>query len=134
MVSRGKLWHPAQLPGFVALIAGKIVGLVTYNISENQCEVVTLNSEVQGAGIGTALLRAACEAAIASGCRRMWLITTNDNLPALRFYQKRGMRLVGLYPNALDISRKLKPEIPPTGWEGIPIRDEIEFELILFPS
>jgi RimJ/RimL family protein N-acetyltransferase len=108
-----------------------MVGLVTYRIEGSQCEVVTLNSEEEGTGIGTALLEAVCREAAAAGCTRVWLITTNDNLPALRFYQKRGMRLFALHPNAVEASRKLKPEIPLAGWEGIPIRDEIELELRL---
>jgi ribosomal protein S18 acetylase RimI-like enzyme len=55
----------------------------------------------------------------------------NDNLHALRFYQKRGFVLVALHRNALEASRKLKPEIPLVGIDGIPIRDEIELELVL---
>lgn len=62
---------------------------------------------------------------------RLWLITTNDNMEALRFYQKRGFILSALYPNALEESRKLKPEIPEVGLEGIPLRDEIELEFKL---
>jgi RimJ/RimL family protein N-acetyltransferase len=66
-----------------------------------------------------------------AACQRIWLITTNDNMPALRFYQKRGFRLVAVHQNALDYSRTLKPEIPLIGLEGIPLRDEIELEIIL---
>jgi DNA-3-methyladenine glycosylase I len=89
---------------------------------------VTLNSLREGIGIGTALLDAVREAARKSGCRRTWLITTNDNLHALRFYQKRGWRLTALHRNALDESRRLKPVIPEIGIDGIPLRDEIELE------
>ena len=62
----------------------------------------------------------------------MWLITTNDNLNALRFWQKRGFHLIKIYPSAIDkVSRKIKPQIPKMGADGIPIRDEIELEMKL---
>ena len=65
------------------------------------------------------------------GCSRITLITTNDNLPALRFYQKRGFDMVRLYRNAVEHSRKIKPEIPLTGMDGIPLKHEIELEMTL---
>ncbi|MCX7683479.1 MAG: GNAT family N-acetyltransferase [Anaerolineae bacterium] len=79
------------------------------------------------------MLQAVRQAAIEAGCRRVWLVTTNDNLNALRCYQKRGCVLVAVHQNAVEEARKLKPTIPQTGYEGIPIRDEIELELT-FPS
>jgi hypothetical protein len=77
------------------------------------------------------LIDAVKDRAKAEGCRRLWLITTNDNLNALGFYQRRGFRLIGLYPNALEASRKLKPQISMKAANGIPIRDELELELEL---
>ena len=71
------------------------------------------------------------EKAKISGCKRVWLITTNDNTNAIRFYQKRGFEWVGFYRNSMDDSRKLKPEIPQLGEDNIPIKHEIEFELRL---
>ncbi len=62
---------------------------------------------------------------------RLVVVTTNDNLNALRFYQKRGFILVQLRPNALARSRQLKPQIPLVGMDGIPLRDEIELEMDL---
>jgi RimJ/RimL family protein N-acetyltransferase len=78
-----------------------------------------------------ALIEAVKNTARAAKCKRLWLITTNDNLNALRFYQKRGFVLVAVHRNALEISRQLKPEIPLFGADGIPLRDEIELEMIL---
>ena len=108
-----------------------MAGLVTFHIAGDACEIVTLDSLHPGQGIGTALIEAVKAAAGAAGCRRLWLITTNDNLHALGFYQKRGFRLVAVHPGAVDDSRKLKPEIPLIGNDGIPIRDEIELEIVL---
>jgi ribosomal protein S18 acetylase RimI-like enzyme len=127
----GTIFEPAQLPGFVALEDGEPAGLVTYSVDADACEIVTIDSLREGRGIGSALLEAVTEAARAAGCRRLWLITTNDNLPALRFYQKRGFVLAALYRDAVAEARRLKPEIPPRGLDGIPIRDELELELAL---
>lgn len=110
---------------------GKAVGLVTYRIDGYECEIVTLDSLVEGMGIGSALVGAVKAAAVSAKCNRIWLITTNDNLTALRFYQKRGFVLAAVYPNALEQSRKLKPEIPFVGRHGIQLRDEIELEMRL---
>lgn len=74
------------------------------------------------------LLDALLEAARRGGCRRLWLITTNDNLNALRFYQRRGWRLVAVHAGAVDEARKVKPQISVIGEDGIPIHDEIELE------
>jgi ribosomal protein S18 acetylase RimI-like enzyme len=128
VVSRGRLHRADALPGFVAERGGEAIGLATYHVEGDQCELVTLDSAVEGAGAGTALLDAVTEAARMSGCARLWLVTTNDNTHALRFYQKRGLTLAALHRNALAASRRLKPEIPTAGLDGIPLRDEIELE------
>jgi DNA-3-methyladenine glycosylase I len=117
------------LPGFVASGADdRPVGLVTYQVVGNACEVVTLNSVDENRGVGTALLEAVREVAAQARCERIWLITTNDNLRALGFYQKRGYRLVAVHRDALEQSRRLKPSIPQISTNGIPLRDEIELE------
>jgi len=131
VVAHGALYHPGDLPGFVAEMAGEVAGLVTFHIAGDACEIVTLDSLSEGKGVGTTLIEAVKAAAIAAGCRRLWLITTNDNLHALGFYQKRGFRLVTVHPGAVDAARRLKPEIPLIGNEGIPIQDEIELEIVL---
>ncbi|MCI0394418.1 MAG: GNAT family N-acetyltransferase [Chloroflexi bacterium] len=131
IVTRGRVYDATALPGFVALDQGRPVGLLTYRLEGDECEIISLNSLAEGQGIGTALLAAAQEAARAAGCWRLWLITTNDNLAALRFYQRRGFTLAALYPNSLEESRRLKPQIPLIGLDGIPLRDEIELEMRL---
>jgi ribosomal protein S18 acetylase RimI-like enzyme len=131
MVSRGRTYVPSSLLGFVATQDGQVAGLLTYRIDGTQCEVMSLNSLREGAGIGSALVDAVTSAARRAGCTRLWLITTNDNIHALRFYQRRGFALVALYPNAIAESRKLKPQISLIGLDGIPIRDELEMALDL---
>lgn len=119
------------LPGFIAVLDGKRVGLLTYRIDGKACEIVTLNSLMEGRGIGSALINAVRKFATDLGCARLWLITTNDNLEAIGFYQRRGFVLAALHCDAVKESRKIKPEIPALGNHNIPIRDEIEMELLL---
>ena len=127
VVARGVLRDPLTLPGFVARIDGAPVGLVTYQVEEDECELVTIN----GPGVGAALLYAAVGQARLLGCRRIWLVTTNDNVRALRFYQRHGWDLVALHRDAVTHGRRLKPSIPELGMDGIPIRHELELELRL---
>lgn len=131
IVSRGQVYLAHLLSGFIAEKDGEPVGLITYSLENDACEIVTLDSILCGKGVGTALIEAVKKVMTEHGCKRIWLITTNDNLNALRFYQKRGFVLAALHPNALSESRKLKPEIPLYGLDGIPLRDEIELHLLL---
>ena len=94
-------------------------------------EILSLDSLQEHKGIGTSLLNAAIEEARNRGLERIMLITTNDNLPALRFYQKRGFDLVRIHRNMVEQARKIKPEIPLIGMDGIPLKHEIELEMIL---
>ena len=131
VVSRGRLYRADALPGFLAGQWGQRVGLITYHMENGQCEIVSLDSLVAKQGIGTALIEAVRRVAVEAGGSRLWLITTNDNVEALRFYQKRGFRLVQVHRNAIEQSRQLKPDIPLVADNGIPIRDELELELLL---
>jgi len=131
VTGRGGVWRPAGLPGFAAFRGGDCVGLVTYEIDGDACEVVTIDALEEGHGIGTALLNAVVEAAREAGCARVQLLTTNNNLRALAFYQKRGFRLVALVPGAIDEQRSMKPSIPLVDSAGLPIRDELHLELEL---
>ena len=134
VAGRGGLWRPAELPGFGAFDGNDCVGLVTYELDGPACEIVTIDALREGAGIGTALLAAVVGAARAGGCERVRLLTTNNNVRALAFYQKRGFRLVALRANAIEEERKLKPSIPEIDASGLPIRDELDLELSLEPS
>jgi len=130
VVTRGRKVYAAELPAFIAVgDSGEKLGLQTYEIISDQCEVVTLDAFTRFSGVGTALMQCAIDAARAAGCRRVWLMTTNDNLDAIRFYQKRGFTIAAVHVNAIAHSRTLKPSIPLIGYYGIPIRDEVEFEM-----
>lgn len=131
VVTRGRVHIPEKLPGLVAEIDGESVGLVTYDIYGRECELITMNALKSGIGIGTALLGKLADIARERGCRGIWLITTNDNLDAMRFYQRKGFYFVAVHRDAVKFARKMKPEIPEIGNHGIPIRDEIELVMPL---
>jgi ribosomal protein S18 acetylase RimI-like enzyme len=134
-VRLGEVVDPTGLPGLVAERDGERLGLLTYLVDGDQLEVLTLHCRVENAGAGTALLAAATELAAGRGCRRLWLVTTNDNLHALGFYQRRGLRLCALHAGALDRDRALKPELPEINPDNrIPLRDLLELELDLAPE
>jgi GNAT superfamily N-acetyltransferase len=132
MVISSGIYDCSKLDGFAVMNKKEeIIGLITYIIRENECEIISLDSVEEGKGIGSSLILEVEKAAERRGCNCVKLITTNDNLPALKFYQKRGYHLSNLYKNAVEKARKLKPGIPMVSDEGIPIRDEIELDKIL---
>ncbi len=154
IVSRGKSVYGHLLPGFMAErpaeasedgdnegaeheneaakneneAAAENIGLVTVHIGDKECEITTLNSLTESEGVGSALVEAVENWAREAGIERLWLVTTNDNLAALKFWQRRGYELVTVHRNAIAEARRIKPQIPITGLNGITIRDEIELE------
>jgi ribosomal protein S18 acetylase RimI-like enzyme len=131
VVSRGVAHDASRLPALVAVRDEQIVGLATFRFEDEACELVTLDALDERQGVGSALLAAVRDQAANRGCRRLWLITTNDNLDAIRFYQRRDMRLIAVHRGAIEEARRIKPSIPLIGEHGIPIQDELEFELVL---
>lgn len=125
----GELVDARAYPALVAERDGRLLGVLTYGPSSDACEILTLHAVEQWRGAGSALIRAVESIARQHGCRRLWLITTNDNIDALRFYQRRGFELCALHRGAVDHSRAhLKPEIPTFGDHEIALRDELELE------
>ncbi len=131
VVGLGHVYELIELPGLVALEAGEIVGALTWNIQNGACEFVSVNAFVVGKGVARLLMGRALDEARTLGCRRVWLITTNDNAQALTVYQKFGFRLSKLHIDAVAEDRRLKPEIPLVADNGIPIRDYLELEILL---
>ena len=131
MVVHGESIDLSKAAGYYAMKGDEITGLITYRIIDDEMEILSLDSLRENEGIGTALLNNAAYKAVETGCTKITLITTNDNLSALRFYQKRGFDIVKLHRNALEHSRKIKPEIPLIGENGIPLKHEIELEMRL---
>jgi len=131
VVTRGRVLNVMRLPGYLAMDMKTRVGLVTYAITGKTCEIVTLNSLRPCRGIGSRLVKEVKNVALASHCTRVRVMTTNDNMRALGFYQKHGFTLVAVHRNAIEKARRLKKEIPLIGQDGIPVRDELELEMHL---
>jgi len=132
IVSKGHIRDTSVLPGFAAVDdSNSLCGLVTYHIENDECEITTLNSLKENQGIGSVLLKTVINIAKENHCRRVWLITTNDNTHAIRFYQRFGFSLKEVHINSMENARKLKPSIPLVGMDGIPLSHEFEFEIIL---
>lgn len=127
----GEIIDPLSLEGMVAERDGAPVGLASViETSDKGLEILLLQADPSGIGAGTALMETARQVAAASGHHRLWLVTTNDNLPAIHFYLRRGMRVATVHAGAVDADRALKPEIPAVNpVNGLPIRDLIELEL-----
>ena len=133
VMSRGKVFHPHEEEGVLERRDGQIVGLLTYHMNDDGMEILTLNSVLEGEGIGSSLMLDAIEEARRRNCGRIWLTTTNDNLRVVGFYQRLGFRMIAINLGVVDEARKIKPQIPSVGWRGIPIHDEIVLELIIKP-
>ena len=131
MMVRGEQVDMSRLPGIFVEEQSQITALLTYRIQEERCEIISLDSVIGGRGVGTALIEAAAAIAQKAGCRTLTVITTNDNLNALRFYQKRGFVLAALYPGSVERARRQKPQIPEVGEFGIPLNTEIELERMI---
>lgn len=131
IISRDQMHNVSTLPGYVAEQDKILIGVILYTIENRQCEIVALYSAIKKRGVGTRLIDLVKKAAAVNHCKKVWLLTTNDNIQALGFYQKRGFVLTALRPNAIKQQRRIKPTIPLIGSNGIPIRDEIEMSLDL---
>jgi ribosomal protein S18 acetylase RimI-like enzyme len=131
VVSRGVLHDTRTLPGLIAESDGVPIGVLHYRVVGEQFEVVVLAAVRRCEGVGGRLLRAAELLARSQGCKRCWLVTTNDNAGAIEFYRAMDWRQVAVHRGAVRESRRLKPEIPEFAADGTAIEDEIEFELLL---
>jgi len=133
IVSCGQVHYPHLCEGIVERRDGEIVGLLTLRVEGDEMELLTLNAVRTGQRIGSSIMLAAIDDARQRGIRRIWLATTNDNLRAIGFYQRLGFRIVRVNVGGVDEARKIKPQIPEVGQDGIPMHDEIILELRLEP-
>lgn len=122
---RGELIDVLIGEGAVAECDGEAVGVALWRGDGTSTELTYLWAFETGDGIGTRLIEAMFERVATP----IWVVTTNDNVDALRFYQRLGFRLRDLRAGAVDDARRdLKPAIP-VERDGIAIRDELELVL-----
>ena len=131
VVSRGRLHDALACPAFVARDPNERIGFATYRVEGDQCEILTMNSLRPRRGIGRRLVEAVTAVAEEHGCRRIWLVTTNDNSGGQKFWERVGFALAQVHEGAMIEARRIKPEIPLRGEGGVPITDEWEYERFL---
>lgn len=130
MVIRGKVVDMTSVDGIVCYDDKEIVGLITYDLN-CYCEILSLDSLIENKGIGTELIEWVINIVCNNNINKIKVITTNDNIDAIKFYQKRGFDMIKIYHNAIEESRKLKPTNPLLGNYDIPIKHEIEFQKLI---
>lgn len=132
MVVCGEKIDMTRSDGLAVFSHGEITALLTYRIKpDHTCEIISLNSLIENRGTATKLLQKVFDIARTYSCKTVTVMTTNDNLKTIGFYQKRGFDMTRLHYNSVEKSRKIKPEIPLIGDYGIPLRHELEFEYVL---
>lgn len=116
-----------SLEGLVAESGGRPIGLATVRETpDGGMELVTLHTEPPGRGAGTALLETAWQVAAASGHRRLWLLTANDNLDAIHFYLRRGMRVAAVHEGAVELQLLTDPSADTLGGVAFPRIEDLD--------
>ena len=128
---RGRLIYPSDVEAFGAYLGGHLQGIVTWKIESGMLYMLTVNNVTDVRGVSTALLETMMALGREKGFPFLRALITNDNWPAFRFFQKRGFRIVTIHTGVIDMMRQMKPSIPHTGLDGIPLRDELELEIVL---
>ncbi|QEL25654.1 GNAT family N-acetyltransferase [Bosea sp. F3-2] len=111
--------------------SGATAALASWTVKDDTAYLCALHSLRPGEGVAIQMLDAVIATAKAAGAKRLKAMLTNDNMPGLTFYQRRGFRLSGLYLEAIDAYRSVVPTIIKTGYRDIPIHDALELEIAL---
>lgn len=127
VVTKGKVYNLSRIDGYVALIDDDIKGVLTYDIDGKTCNIISLNSLDKNIGIGTALIEKMETMAKKFNCKKISIVATNDNTNAMRFFQKRGYCMYCVHKNTVERTRRIKPNLPKTGFDNIPVYCELEF-------
>lgn len=122
----GEFLDAMELDSIVVIDNGERVGLATLLHTDGETEIVTIKSFDKYRGIGSEMLHWIEADAFSRGSETLKVFTTNDNLDAIRFYQRRGFRLERIWKDSITEARKIKTMIPLEGSFGIPLCDEIE--------
>jgi len=117
-----------SLPGFIVIKNSQILGIALYDIAQKSYEIVAMTSFISNTGIGSMLLQKSIETAHHKECEKIWLVTTNDDLESLSFFQKRKFELVKIHRHSITRLREESEEetIPIIGNHGIPLKHELE--------
>ena len=126
IVAFGEVMDIDAMPALVAVMYTDPSGALAYRLLGDALHIVALATDPmwQRSGVGGYLVAEAELLARRLALSRLVVSTTNDNLPALYFYQRRGYRLTDLVPNNVIAHTHEEQE----GFAGIPVRDEIRLE------
>ena len=122
-------FNVAEQPGYVAKTGNKFVGFISLSENPDSLIIVALGvrPEYQGSGIGYSLVKKAESEARKKRKKKLLVSTSNDDLPALGFYQSLGFRIFEVIP---DVIAK-KHGMALSGIDGLLIRDELRLQKIL---
>jgi len=125
----GRAYDVLKLPAFVAQAGEEVAGFLSHSVEDDRMNLVMLNvvPEHQGRGLAKALLGAAVAESQKLGLTSLEVATSNDDLPALDFYQRAGFVITEVVPGLLVEHHGGVEE----GFAGIPVRDEIRLELLV---
>lgn len=118
-----------KLPAYIAKVKSQTVGFVAFAEKEDSTIIVALGvlPQYQNAGIGKGLIEAVEDEAKRLHKKKLLVSTSNDDLPALAFYQRLGFQIYDVKPNV--IAEKHGAILKGIG--GIPIRDELRLQKAL---
>ena len=114
------------MPALVAVLYADPSGALAYRLLGDALHIVALATDPmwQRSGVGGYLVAEAELMARRLKLSRLVVSTTNDNLPALYFYQRHGYRLTGVVPDSV-VAHTHQTQ---AGFGGIPVKDEIRLE------
>jgi N-acetylglutamate synthase-like GNAT family acetyltransferase len=132
IVAFGSVMSLEEGPALVAEMNGELAGALGYRLREDALQIVALATEAewQRSGVGGHLVLQAEALARRLGLGKTVFCATNDNLPALYFYQRCGYVISEVVVGSLVA---IVPPGAPSGFAGIPPRDEIRLEKRLDP-
>ncbi len=126
IIAFGELMNVDEMPALVATTYEEVSGALAYRLHGDGLHIVALATDVlwQRSGVGGHLVAEAELFARKLSLARVLVTITNDNLPALYFYQRRGYRLSAVRPGS--VLAHTTETVP--GFAGIPVRDEVHLE------
>jgi ribosomal protein S18 acetylase RimI-like enzyme len=130
LVAYGQSVPLDQAELLVAEAEREVAGALAWRRIDGALHILALATDPmwQRSGMGGHLLAEAELLARRHAHPRVVATVTNDNVPALYFYQRRGYRLSGFLRGSLA---GRTPDRRTVGFGGIPILDEIELEKAL---
>jgi len=125
LVSYGEAISLDEAAAFVAETDEGIAGALAWRPFDGALHILALATDPmhQRAGVGGHLVAEAELLARRQNWPRVIVTITNDNLPALYFYQRRGYRVSAILRDSIAAQTR---DQKPMGFAGIPILDEMQ--------